>query len=98
MPRTTRVNTIAVATKQIWEHITSHTRVLVLAIENDMALCALLADGGDTRKRVRIPVLKFVNRGNRGFVHIETRKGSMPKAKWDGVAVYEPRKYMFGAE
>lgn len=93
-----KLNTLAPAPKQIWEHITTGEQVLILQIEGDQAFCAALSDGKVSSLRVVVPVDKFKCWGNRGMMFVTNRKGKLPKVgNMDEYGVFNPRNANLGA-
>lgn len=93
-----KLNTLAPAPKQVWEHINTGDQVLVLQVENDIAYCAYLEDGKVTPMRVAVPVTKLRNYGNRGMAFVVDRKGKLPKVgPMDAYGTFNTRNANLGA-
>lgn len=93
-----KLNTLAPAPKQVWEHVNTGGQVLVLQVENDIAYCAYLEDGKATPMRVAVPVKKLRCYGNRGMSFVADRKGKLPKVgAMDAYGEYNPRAVNLGA-
>lgn len=75
-----KLNTIAAASNQIWEHITSETQIIIEKIDGDVAYCALMNGSKVGKLKVVVPTTKFMCWGNRGMAHVRNRKGRPLKA------------------
>lgn len=98
------LNNVKLTKKQIWEHISSEQKFVILNIAEDVddVLCALVEEGTEstlTQLRVLVPKEKFVHYGNRGMAMVGTYPGKLPSpSKRDRIpGTFNPRNKNFGA-
>lgn len=96
------LNTRVPSKGDIWEHVASEQKFLVLSVSEDVdpdVLCVLF--DAETEKpgklQVLIPVEKFKFLGNRGMVFVDKMKGKLPKPS-SLPGNYSARLVNFGAK
>jgi hypothetical protein len=82
--------------KQVWAHINTGERFLIVGVDDTVAYCVLPTN---TKMGVAIPHTRFKDWGNRGFRFEAMKKGAMPKikAKFADFPDFQPKGVDFGA-
>lgn len=93
----TKLNTTVPAPRQVWEHFKTERQLLIIKINQGSALCALMDGPKVSKKRVIVPVSKFMFWGDRGMFIAYTRQGRLP-SPGKHAGVYNIRHAYLGAQ